>query len=171
MSGLATGAERVYMNEDRISLRDIQEDIEKMNQGFRGGKRLGLIIRSEEAHPVYSTSVICSLFEEEGGDLFDVRQTILGHLQHGGNPSPFDRIQATRLATRCIHFLIEQAEKSSSYSAFIGLQGKEIVYHDLEDFHRMVDTNVQRPKEQWWTGIRPISRLLAQPGPSNLLAI
>ena len=39
-----------------------------------------------------------ALFEREGGDLFDVREAVLGHVQQGGNPSPFDRIQATRLA-------------------------------------------------------------------------
>ena len=67
------------------------------------------MIRNEYANPVYTTPFMCALFEEEGGDLFDVRQAILGHLQQGGDPSPFDRIQATRLATRCIDYLIEQA--------------------------------------------------------------
>ena len=164
MSGLATGAERVYLNEDHFTLHDIQEDIEKMNWGFRHGKRLGLIIRSEGSHAVYSTSVMCSLFEEEGGDLYDVRQSILGHLQEGGNPSPFDRIQATRFASHCIHYLIEQADQGLDSSAFIGLQGKEIKFHDLEDFPRMSDRELRRPKEQWWLSIRPISKLLAQPG-------
>jgi 6-phosphofructokinase 1 len=166
LGGLATGAERVYMNEEKISLRDIQEDIEKMVTGFSHGKRLGLIIRSENAHEVYSTSILASLFEEEGGDSYDVRTAILGHLQQGGNPSPFDRIQATRLATRCINFLIEQAEQESEYSAFIGLQGKEIKFNNLEDFSRMVNFQAQRPKVQWWMDIRPIARLFAQPGPS-----
>ena len=67
-------------------------------QGFKQGKRLGLMIRSEHANDVYDTAFMCALFEEEGGGLFDVRQSILGHLQQGGDPSPFDRIQATRLA-------------------------------------------------------------------------
>lgn len=166
LGGLASGAERVYMNEDKMSLSDIQTDIEKMVTGFSHGKRLGLIIRSEYAHPVYSTSVLASLFEVEGGDLFDVRTAILGHLQQGGNPSPFDRVQATRLATRCINFLIEQAAQGSDYSAFIGLQGKEIKFNNLEDFSRLVDLEAQRPKVQWWMDIRPISKLLAQPGPT-----
>jgi 6-phosphofructokinase len=51
------------------------------------------------------------LFEEEGTDLFDVRPAILGHLQQGGNPSPFDRIQATRFADLSAAILmIETAE-------------------------------------------------------------
>lgn len=166
MSGLATGAERVYLHEEGVTLRDLEADVAKLVHGFRRGKRLGLMIRNEEANRIYTTPFMCALFEEEGGELFDVRQTILGHLQQGGNPSPFDRIQATRLATRCIDFLIEQAESGSTYSAFIGLQGKEINFHDLEDFPRMVDPEAQRPKKQWWMELRPIARLLAQPEPS-----
>jgi 6-phosphofructokinase 1 len=167
MSGLATGAERVYLHEEGVALRDLEADVAKLIHGFRQGKRLGVMIRNEEANHVYSTQFMCSLFEEEGGELFDVRQAILGHLQQGGNPSPFDRIQATRLATRCINFLIEQVESGSTFSAFIGLQGKEIKFHDLEDFPRMADINNQRPKQQWWMELRPIARLLAQPEPSN----
>jgi 6-phosphofructokinase 1 len=172
MSGLATGAERVYLHEEGVTLKDLEADVANLTSGFRQGKRLGLIIRSEDANRVYTTPFMCSLFEEEGGELFDVRQTILGHLQQGGNPSPFDRIQATRLATRCISYLIEQAEEGSNASAFIGLQGKDIKFIDLEDFPRMVDAANQRPKVQWWLNVRPIARLLArsepsvQPGPS-----
>ena len=46
------------------------------------------MIRNEYANQIYTTPFMCALFEEEGGDLFDVRQAILGHLQQGGDPSP-----------------------------------------------------------------------------------
>lgn len=169
MSGLATGAERVYLNEEGVSLYDLQEDVEKLKKGFTHGKRLGLIIRNGLANEVYTTSFMCSLFEEEGGDLFDVRQAILGHLQQGGNPTPFDRNQATTLVTHSINFLIEHAFNGSSDSAFIGLKGKKIIFHNLENFHRMVDINYQRPSEQWWMSLRPIAKILAQPGPQSFL--
>jgi 6-phosphofructokinase 1 len=171
MSGLATGAERVYLHEEGVTLRDLEEDVRNLRDGFKGGKRLGLLIRHEYANRVYTTPFMVSLFEEEGGDLFDVRQSILGHLQQGGDPSPFDRIQATRLATRSIDYLIQQAESGSTRSAFIGLQGKEIKFIDLEDFPRMIDKDHQRPKTQWWMDLRSIARVLAQPGPSNSLDV
>lgn len=165
MGGLATGAERVYINEEGVTVNDLQHDVNLLNYGFRHGKRLGLMIRNERANDVYNTAFMCALFEEEGGDLFDVRQSILGHLQQGGNPSPFDRIQATRLATRSIDYLIEQCQHDSSESAFIGLQSREIKIHNLVDFPRMVDFKKQRPIEQWWLGLRPISKILSQPDP------
>lgn len=166
MSGLATGAERVYLNEEGVTLKDLQADVEHLNYGFSHGKRLGLMIRNENANPVYDTKFMCSLFEEEGADRYDVRQAILGHMQQGGSPSPFDRIMATRLATRCIDYLIEQIDSHLYTCAFIGLQGKEIKFHNFEDFDRMVDLKIQRPKEQWWMEIRSIAKVLAQPAPS-----
>jgi 6-phosphofructokinase 1 len=167
MGGLATGAERVYLHEEGVTLSDLEADVQDLRTGFQRGKRLGLMIRNECANKVYTTPFMVALFEEEGGQHFDVRQSILGHLQQGGDPSPFDRIQATRLATRCIEFLIEQAEKASPFGAFIGLHGKEIKFHDLEDFPRMVDQPYQRPKEQWWMNVRPIARIMAQPAPHH----
>ena len=163
MSGLASGAERVYLHEEGVTLRDLQADLEQLVAGFKGGKRVGLIIRSEQANPIYTTDFMRSLFEEEGHTLFDVRQAILGHLQQGGDPSPFDRILATRLATKCVDYLIARASDGSTESAFIGLQGTEVKFHDLQDFLRTADEGNQRPKMQWWLDLRPIARVMAKP--------
>ena len=167
MSSLATGAERVYLPEEGIMLRDLEADLSHLVDGFQQGKRLGLMIRNEQASAVYTTEFISALFEEEGKDLFEVRQAILGHLQQGGDPSPFDRIQATRLAARCVDFLTAEAGKTSSAGAFIGLQAGHVKFSSLEDLPRMVDEAHQRPKEQWWMELRPIARVLAQPAPRS----
>jgi 6-phosphofructokinase 1 len=71
MSGLATGAERIYPPEQDITLDDLVVDVHNLSEGFRSGKRLGLVIRSENADPVYTTGFITSVFEKEGGELFD----------------------------------------------------------------------------------------------------
>jgi 6-phosphofructokinase 1 len=168
MSGLATGAERVYLNEEGVTLKELLADLEQLLIGFRQGKRLGLLIRNERANPVYTTAFISALFEEEGRYLFEVRQAILGHLQQGGDPSPFDRIQATRLAARCIEFLIARVSQVRTDAAFIGLQNGRVHIHNMEDFPHMVDRERLRPKDQWWMALRPIARILAQPGPRVL---
>ncbi|NJN66907.1 MAG: 6-phosphofructokinase [Chloroflexaceae bacterium] len=165
MSGLATGAERVYIHEEGMKLADLQLDLNHLVRGFKGGKRLGLMIRSEGVHDVYNTSFMCALFEEEGGDLFDVRQAILGHLQQGGDPSPFDRSLATRLALKCVNFLIEESDNEVPRGAFIGLTGGKVQFFDLYDLPRMMDPRYGRPREQWWMELRNIARVLAQPGP------
>ncbi|MBK9714858.1 MAG: 6-phosphofructokinase [Kouleothrix sp.] len=166
MSGLATGAERVYLNEEGVTLRDLEADLAHLIEGFKGGKRLGLLIRNEHASKVYSTGFMAQLFEEEGGDLFEVRQAILGHLQQGGDPSPFDRIQATRLAARCVAYLVDQATRSMAEAAFIGLTEGRVQTVSLAELPRMIDEEHQRPRQQWWLELRPIAQTLAQPGPS-----
>lgn len=167
MGGLATGAERVYIHEEGVTLKDLQKDVESLIQGFKSGKRLGLMIRSEGANQVYTTPFMCSLFEEEGHEVFDVRQAILGHLQQGGDPSPFDRIQATRLARLCLESLVSECNNGSNRSTFIGLQAGQIKFHDMQDFPRMIDTEHQRPKEQWWLELRKIAKLMSQSGPDS----
>ncbi len=164
MSGLATGAERVYLPEEGVSLNDLVIDLEDLRVGFSLGKRLGLIIRSENVDPVYTTSFIKALFQREGGDLFDVREAILGHLQEGGDPSPFDRIQATRLASKSVEYLIEQAESDIPASAFIGLQKGKVRFTPLSEFPELIESGVHRPREQGWMALRPLARVMASPG-------
>lgn len=161
MSGLASGAEQVYMNEEGVKLSDLEADLRQMIGEFQHGKRISLLIRNEKANPLYTAAFMSALFEEESHTLFDVRTAILGHMQQGGNPSPFDRVQATRLATRCIEFLSKEAENNSCAGAFIGIQGGTIKIHDLEDMPRMVDAQHERPKEQWWLDLRPLVRQLS----------
>jgi 6-phosphofructokinase 1 len=165
ISGLSTGAERAYLPEEGISLADLQVDVDNLVEGFEHGKRLGLMIRNEHADFLYTTDFVCALFEKEGGNLFDVRQAILGHMQQGGNPTPFDRIQATRLAAEGIAFLTREAEQPSPSAAAIGLQGGRVEFTDLEDLPRLIEEDHQRPKEQWWLELRPIARIMAQPRP------
>ncbi len=163
MSGLATGAEHVYLPEEGVSLADLEEDLQTLKAGFRRGKRLGLVIRSEHVDPVYTTSFIRSLFEREGGDLFDVRQSILGHIQQGGDPSPFDRIQATRLASKCVEYLVEQAHAETPSSAFIGLQKGKVRFTNLAEFDRLIEPGAHRPRDQSWMSLRPIAEIMSGP--------
>jgi 6-phosphofructokinase 1 len=165
MGALATGAERFYLPEEGITLKQLQEDVVMLSRGFNLGKRLGLVIRNEDANPIYSTNFICSLFEEEGKDVFDVRPAILGHLQQGGDPSPFDRIQATRLARLCLEHLTEECSQGDTTSCFIGLQNGKFVFHDMRDFDRMADLKFQRPRDQWWLQLRTIANIMAKQAP------
>jgi 6-phosphofructokinase 1 len=167
MSGLATGAERVYTHEEGVGLRDLQADLDRLVDGFQQGRRLGLLIRNEMTHHLYSIGFMCALFEEEGKDLFEVRQAILGHLQQGGTPSPFDRIQATRLATKGIHFLIDEAinRRVAPSAGFMGRKDGQVQVFPMEDFPRMFNFEFDRPKEQWWMEIRDIARIMSKVAP------
>ncbi len=170
MSALASGAERVYLPEEGVTLDDLQADVAMLKHSFRIGKRLGLMVRNECATEVYDTNFMVRLFEEEGGDLFDVRQAILGHLQQGGTPSPFDRIQASRQALRCVEFLEEQAGKKRPKSACVGLINSAAKFTHFKEMEDEMDWDFDRPKEQWWLTLRPIAWMLAQPAPDVEIA-
>ncbi|MCX6544017.1 MAG: 6-phosphofructokinase [Acidobacteria bacterium] len=165
MGGLATGAERVYLHEEGVTLQTLETDVRMLIAGFTQGKRLGLMIRNEDANTVYDTVFMGKLFEQEGGHLFDVRQSILGHLQQGGDPSPFDRIQATRLARLAVEFLIREIERSGHAASFVGSIEGQVEFHSFEDYTRMIDAPNRRPKNQWWLDLRNVNDALAQPAP------
>jgi len=161
MSGLATGAERVYLPEEGITLRDLQVDVEALSAGFTRGKRLGLVIRSEKADEVYTTSFIKALFEREGGDLFDVREAVLGHVQQGGSPSPFDRIQATRLASSSIRRLIDVANLTEPTGLMAGLRHGKVHFTPLNDLPHLMEPDARRPRRQDWLDLRPLAVVMA----------
>ncbi|MGV0602246.1 6-phosphofructokinase, partial [Mycolicibacterium pulveris] len=160
VSGLATGAERIYLPEEGITLGSLTADVHALAEGFRAGKRVGLIVRGEGSDPVYATDFITSLFEKEGGDLFDARAEILGHVQEGGNPSPFDRIQATILTARCIEYLSEQLRSGGRGSAMIGFLSGELRFTDLARYPTLVEKNVHRPLDQPWLDHRELAAVM-----------
>ncbi len=165
MGMLATGAERVYLHEEGVTLQDLTRDLQMLIEGFSSGKRLGVMIRNEQANPIYDTTFISNLFEEEGRDLFEVRWSVLGHLQQGGDPSPFDRVLATRYAVKCIERLEREALEETGEVSVIGQVQGGFQFTSFDDALRTYDVKHQRPKQQWWMELRPLGRLLAQPEP------
>ncbi|RLT42830.1 MAG: 6-phosphofructokinase [Chloroflexi bacterium] len=167
MAGMATGAERVYLHEQGVHLAELQADVQAMASGFKQDKKLGLIIRNEYCNAVYDTRFMWRLFAEEGRGIFEARYAILGHLQQGGDPSPFDRIQATRLATRCLDYIYEQGLQAEPAGAFIGLRAGQVQFTPLAEFPAMMDAVTARPREQWWLALLPVLKLMAQAGPQS----
>jgi 6-phosphofructokinase 1 len=162
LSGLATGAERIYLHENGLTLQDLQDDVNKFKKAFLDGKRMGLVVKSEHANKIYTTPFISALYEEDGGDIFDVRQTILGHVQQGGNPSTFDRSMAIKMAAKSIEFLVKKAHKNKHDVVSIGLHGGHLDYRNIEDLEKMVDVEFERPKEQWWLKLEQIIDLFGR---------
>lgn len=159
MAGLASGAEQIYLPEEGISLQGLMADVQALRQGFERGKRLSLLILNEIASRTYDLDTIRRIMEEEGGDLFDVRTVILGHLQRGGAPSPFDRILAARLGAAAIDHLNRGFAPDSLYRC-IGLQGKRIASMDIREAMAQMDWPHERPRQEWFMTLRDLARSL-----------
>lgn len=115
--GIATGAEAILIPELQGEERNLREMVER-------GK-----IRTKS-----STIVLVAEGDEEGGAFaiaekfknefpqYDVRVTVLGHLQRGGSPSATDRINASRLGNAAVEALIDGQK-----SVMVGISNGEIV--------------------------------------------
>ena len=77
MSGIATGAEQVYLSETGVTLKQLSDDTHRMVDNFKRGRNLYLVVRNEEASEYYTADVMTPLFQAEGHGLFDVRTAIL----------------------------------------------------------------------------------------------
>lgn len=158
MSGLSAGAERIYLHEDGITVARLEEDVRQMVAAFEQGRRFYLAVRNEEAADYYTTDFLARLFEAEGGDLFDVRPVILGHVQQGGDPTPFDRLVAARLAAAGIEELDRQFEAGETEYVFATDTETNYSMESFRQFAQMVDFDARRPLDQWWYDMRHVSQ-------------
>jgi len=156
MGGLAGGAERIYLNEDGISLDQLNQDVRWLRDSFGRGRRLFLAVRSEMASAEYTTDFLGRLFEGESHGLYDVRTNIIGHVQQGGEPSPADRLLATRMAAAALDVLADEFDEEEPVPRYIGLKGGRIENYPLAHMTEHVNTVKRRPRKQWWMELRPI---------------
>ena len=154
MNAIATGAEKVYLHEEGISLEELVQDSRRMVESFESGRSLYLVIRNERASEHYTTNVLAHIFAEEGKGLYDVREAVIGHLQQGGEPTAFDRILATKLVKYALDLLAEQLSAGKHRSSYVGLVEGRVQHSRLEQMYEELDRANRRPEEQWWLGLR-----------------
>ncbi len=70
--------------------------------------------------------VLGSEIEEATG--IETRTVVMGHLQRGGTPTPFDRVLATRLGTKTVDII-----EMKAYGYMAGVKGNSIIDVPLED--------------------------------------
>lgn len=165
LSALASGAERAYLPEEGIRLDALRQDVNALREGFARGKTIGILIRSEHASERYDTDFVRRVLEVEGEGEFEARTAVLGHLQRGGAPSPFDRILAARLGAFAVTTAIEQARAGDAIAVTIGVGPTGVATMPLAAACALGESNADRPREQWWYHLNELAATLAQPGP------
>lgn len=164
VGGIAAGAEKAYLPESGITLEQLSTDIEALVDSFESGRSFYLTVMGEETSEHYTSDVLARLFEAEGRGLYSVRRAVIGHVQQGGTPSPFDRINATRLAYQAVMNLDTQLRKGTAdyVAAHSGTEG---LMAPLRHVTEQMDWDNQRPREQWWTRLRAVfDQLSRRPG-------
>ena len=116
-SGIASGAEAIIMPEIKGDARDIRKMLETGNKR----KKSSNIIIVAEGDEGGGAMAIAEKLKDELKD-YEVRVSILGHLQRGGSPSALDRVNASRLGNAAVEALMDGQQ-----SVMVGLQNDEIV--------------------------------------------
>jgi len=124
MAGIAGGAESIVIPEVATDPDRVAADV---RSAYERGKPHALVVVAEGA--TYNAARLVRHFEEHRDTLgFDVRVTILGHVQRGGSPTFFDRLLATRLGAAAVECLARGEE-----GLLVGLFRGEVVTTPLCD--------------------------------------
>lgn len=135
MGGLSGGAEEILIPEVEFDLEEVANDI---YEGYKRGKQHMIVVVAEGIYKDGSAAhhVGKNLKKQIG---FEVRVTVLGHMQRGGNPSAYDRGFASRLGAEAVDRL-----SSGERGVMLGLDG-----HNIEtiDYKKVLSNNKELDME------------------------
>ena len=117
-SAIAAGAEAAIIPEDQTLFDQLDQFIKR---GFRKSKNSSIVLVSESPKDGGAMHYAERMRKEHPE--YDVRVTILGHLQRGGTPSAYDRILASRLGVAAI-----EALKEGQRNVMMGVVNDRVVY-------------------------------------------
>ena len=121
-SALASGAEAAIIPEDNTDADQLEHFI---GRGIRTNKNSSIVIVSES--PKCGALYYAERVKKEYPQ-YDVRVSILGHLQRGGSPSARDRILSSRLGAGAINAILD-----GQRNVMIGIRNDQIVYVPFTD--------------------------------------
>uniref|UniRef100_A0A673LZH0 6-phosphofructokinase n=1 Tax=Sinocyclocheilus rhinocerous TaxID=307959 RepID=A0A673LZH0_9TELE len=172
VGGLAAGADAAYIYEEPFDIRDLQSNVEHLTEKMKTSIQRGLVLRNENCSENYTTDFIYQLYNEEGKGVFDCRKNVLGHMQQGGAPSPFDRNFGTKIAAKAMQWISKKLKEfyregrvfanSEDSACLLGMRCRALVFQPVIQLKDETDFVHRIPKEQWWLRLRPLMKILAK---------
>ncbi|XP_059390605.1 ATP-dependent 6-phosphofructokinase, platelet type-like isoform X4 [Carassius carassius] len=172
VGGLASGADAAYIFEEPFDIKDLQSNVEHLTEKMKTSIQRGLILRNENSNENYTTDFIYQLYSEEGRGVFDCRKNVLGHMQQGGAPSPFDRNFGTKIAAKAMQWISRKLNESyrqgrvfantEDSACLLGMRRRALVFQPVVQLRDETDFVHRIPKEQWWLKLRPLMKILAK---------
>uniref|UniRef100_A0A668AZB6 ATP-dependent 6-phosphofructokinase n=1 Tax=Myripristis murdjan TaxID=586833 RepID=A0A668AZB6_9TELE len=172
VGGLAAGADAAYIYEEPFDIRDLQANVEHLTEKMKTSIQRGLVLRNENCNENYTTDFIYQLYSEEGKGVFDCRKNVLGHMQQGGAPSPFDRNFGTKISAKAMQWvskkLVETFRQGRVFAntedscCLLGMRRRALVFQPVVQLKEDTDFVHRIPKEQWWLKLRPLMKILAK---------
>ncbi|XP_061778361.1 ATP-dependent 6-phosphofructokinase, platelet type isoform X5 [Nerophis ophidion] len=172
VAGLAAGADAAYIYEEPFDIRDLQANVEHLTEKMKTSIQRGLVLRNENCNDNYTTDFIYQLYTEEGKGVFDCRKNVLGHMQQGGAPSPFDRNFGTKISAKAMQWVSKKLletfrqgrvfANSEDSCCLLGMRRRALIFQPVVQLKERTDFVHRIPKEQWWLKLRPLMKILAK---------
>ena len=122
-AGIGAGAEEILIPEEDLGLDRLLESLQKSKAS---GKSSSIVVIAE-GDKIGKNVFELKDYVEANLPEYDVRVSVLGHMQRGGSPSCFDRVLASRLGVKAVESLIDG---KSNY--MVGLQNDQVALTPLE---------------------------------------
>lgn len=123
-AGVGAGAEEILVPEENLGLERMLESLERSR---RSGKSSSIVVVAEgdkSGKNVYELAA----YVEENLPMYDVRVSILGHMQRGGSPSCFDRVLASRLGVKAVELLLD-----GKTNLMVGLKNNKVISTNIKE--------------------------------------
>uniref|UniRef100_A0A8C8EE76 6-phosphofructokinase n=1 Tax=Otus sunia TaxID=257818 RepID=A0A8C8EE76_9STRI len=157
VTGIAVGADAAYVYEDPFTIHDLKANVEHLTDKMKTDIQRGLVLRNEKCHEHYTTEFLYNLYSSEGKGIFDCRINVLGHLQQGGAPTPFDRNYGTKLGVKAVLWMSEKAGGPVGG----GWWHWVVAFSPVTELKKVTDFEHRLPQEQWWLNLRLMLKMLA----------
>ena len=136
-SGIAGGAAAIVIPEETMTFDELYE---KLGEGEETSKKSNLVVVAEgskigDAHTLAKKVA-------ERSSYFDIKVTVLGHLQRGGAPTYFYRVLASRMGIAAVEGLL-----NNKSDVMVGIKDNKIVYNDFDTImqsHHEIDEESMR---------------------------
>ncbi|MGJ8592872.1 MAG: 6-phosphofructokinase [Aquaticitalea sp.] len=122
-AGVGAGAEEILIPEEDLGLDRLLESLHRSKQS---GKSSSIVVVAE-GDKIGKNVFELKDYVEENMDEYDVRVSVLGHMQRGGSPSCFDRVLASRMGVKAVESLLD-----GKTNYMVGLMNDVITLTPLE---------------------------------------
>lgn len=137
-AGVGAGAEEILIPEQNLGLERLLESLKKSK---KSGKSSSIVIVAEGDKTGKNVFELKE-YVEEHLPIYDVRVSVLGHMQRGGRPSAYDRVLASRMGVRAVEALLE-----GKTNLMVGIMDSKITLYPMADAiegHTKIDRELIR---------------------------
>ena len=137
-AGVGAGAEEILIPEENLGLERL---LESLKRSKKSGKSSSIVIVAEGDKTGKNVFELKE-YVEEHLPIYDVRVSVLGHMQRGGAPSCYDRVLASRMGVKAVESLLE-----GKSNFMVGVQNNKITLTPIDQAikgHTKIDKELIR---------------------------